>query len=260
MIFVIGSDVHLGSLDRVIKEHKRSYYDNGDLAKLNPDNAEMKKEVEAEFKTVLTALEDYFNTTRKVIDYYKNKEFEKDLSLAVSYDREMETSYNKYMDSFDRLKSAVKKYKPERDRKDPDKISNPDERSVAILMDVYENTLDRAEEFYDKFQRAEKDDDISGIRKLLDEFEKGFDSDKNKVASAEFTYRTKYLKYSFEDYFTKTVADFSKEARKFLDEVQGKKMSEKMFLDGFDNVIRYYNYMIDSYNTSINTLNSFTVF
>ena len=260
MIFVIGADVYLMSLDRVIIEHKRSYYDNGELAKLNPDNAEMKKEVEAEFKTTLSALEDYYNTTRKVIDYYKNKGFEKDLSLAVSYDGEMETIYNKYIESFDRLKSAVKKYKPARDRKDPDKISNPDERSAAILMDAYENTLDRAEEFYDKFQRVEKNDDISSIRKLLDEFEKGFDTDKNKVASAEFTERTKYLKYSFEDYFTKTVTDFSKEARKFLDEVQGKKMSEKRFLDGFDNVIRYYNYMIDSYNTSINTLNTFTVF
>jgi hypothetical protein len=260
MIFVIASDVHLGSLDRVIKEHKRSFYDNGDLAKLKPDNEEMKKEVEAKFKTTLTALEDYSNTARKVIDYYKNKEYEKDLSPAASYDEDVKTSYNKYIEAFDRFKAAVKKYKPARDRKDPDEISNPDERSAAILMDAYENTLDRAEEFYEKFQRLERSDDVSGIRNILDEFDKGFDTDKNKVASAQFTDRTKYMKYSFEDYFTKTVTDFSKEAKKFLDDVQGKKMSEKQFLDGFDDVIRYYNHMIDAYNTSINTLNTFTVF
>jgi hypothetical protein len=37
-------------------------------------------------------------------------------------------------------------------KRDPDKISNPDEKAVAVLMNAYEN-IDGAEELYAKFRR-----------------------------------------------------------------------------------------------------------
>jgi tryptophanase len=91
---------------------------------------------------------------------------------------------------------------------------------------------------------------------MLDEFEKKYNGI-NKVQSTEFTEKTKFMKYNFEDYFNKTVTDFVKETRKFLDTVAGKKMKDDEFNRGYDNVINYYNYMINSYNSSIGVLNTF---
>jgi hypothetical protein len=257
MIFVISSDVYLGMLERLHKDYKRSLFDNGELAKLTTDNTAMKTEIEANLKDVLNALEEYNNTSREVIDYYKNKGYEKDASLSKSYDEKITNGYNKYKDAFDKLNESVKKHKPERPKRDPDKITNPDEKAVAVLMNTYENTLDRAEEFYAKFQKVEKTSDVSDLSKTLDEFEKKYSEDKNKVESTEFTDKTKYMKYNFEDYFNKTVTDFVKETRKFLDGVAGKKMKSDEFNSGYDNVINYYNYMINSYNSSIGVLNTF---
>jgi hypothetical protein len=257
MIFVISSDVYLGMLERLHKDYKRSLFDNGELAKLTADNTAMKTEIEANLKDVLNVLEEYNNTSREVIDYYKNKGYETDASLSKSYDEKITNAYNKYKDAFDKLNESVKKHKPERPKRDPDKITNPDEKAVAVLMNTYENTLDRAEEFYTKFQKVEKTNDVSDLSKLLDEFEKKYNEDKNKVESTEFTEKTKYMKYNFEDYFNKTVTDFVKETRKFLDGVAGKKMKDDAFNRGYDNVINYYNYMINSYNSSIGVLNTF---
>ena len=257
MIFVISSDVYLGMLERLHKDYKRSLFDNGELAKLTADNTAMKTEIEANLKDVLNVLEEYNNTSREVIDYYKNKGYETDASLSKSYDEKITNAYNKYKDAFDKLNESVKKHKPERPKRDPDKITNPDEKAVAVLMNTYENTLDHAEEFYTKFQKVEKTNDVSDLSKLLDEFEKKYNEDKNKVELTEFTEKTKYMKYNFEDYFNKTVTDFVKETRKFLDGVAGKKMKDDAFNRGYDNVINYYNYMINSYNSSIGVLNTF---
>ena len=257
MIFVISSDVYLGMLERLHKDYKRSLFDNGELAKLTADNTAMKTEIEANLKDVLNVLEEYNNTSREVIDYYKNKGYETDASLSKSYDEKITNAYNKYKDAFDKLNESVKKHKPERPKRDPDKITNPDEKAVDVLMNTYENTLDRAEEFYTKFQKVEKTNDVSDLSKLLDEFEKKYNEDKNKVELTEFTEKTKYMKYNFEDYFNKTVTDFVKETRKFLDGVAGKKMKDDAFNRGYDNVINYYNYMINSYNSSIGVLNTF---
>ncbi len=257
MIFVISSEVYLQMLEALHKDYKRSLFDNGELAKLIADNGEMKTELEGNLKEVLNAIEEYNKTAREVIEYYKNKGYETNASLAVSYDEKMSSGYNKYKNAFDKLNESVKKYKPEKVRRDPDKISNPDEKAVAVLMNAYENTLDGAEELYAKFQKVEKTSDVSDLSKMLDEFEKKYNEDKNKVQSTEFTEKTKFMKYNFEDYFNKTVTDFVKETRKFLDTVAGKKMKDDEFNRGYDNVINYYNYMINSYNSSIGVLNTF---
>jgi hypothetical protein len=95
---------------------------------------------------------------------------------------------------------------------------------------------------------------------MLDEFENKFKEDKSKVESVEFTDRTKYMKYNFEDYFTKTVNDFVKESRKLFDSMNKKKMNDREFNSGYDNVINFYNYMINAYNSSIGTLNTFKTY
>jgi hypothetical protein len=205
-------------------------------------------------------LEDYTKLSREVINYYDNKEYQNDLSPAASYDKKMKKQYENYKDAFDKFNTAVKKYKPPRKNRDPDKISNPDEKSVAVLMNAYENALDGAEAFYDKLQVIDKDSDVSELTKMLDSFEKKFSEDTKKVESTEFTDRTKYMKYNFEDYFTKTVNDFVTETRKLFEAMSKKKMDSKSFNNGYDNVIRYYNYMIGAYNSSIGALNTFSSF
>ena len=258
MIFVIASDVYLGQIEQLLKDYQRSLFDKGELANLKPDNDTMKRETEASFKNLLAVLDSYQNQAREVINYYKNKGYQKNPALAEGYDTRLSDEYDKYKEAFDNFNNTVKKFKPERIRRDPDKISDPDEKSVAVLMNAYENTVDAADSFYNKFQNIENDGSTAELSKMLDEFEAGFKEETKKVESTDFTDRTKFMKYNFEDYFTKTVNDFVTETRKFLDRVNTKKLSTKYFNSGYDNVMNYYNYMINAYNSSIGTLNTFS--
>lgn len=256
-VLVITSDMYVNNLERAIKDFKRSFFDGGELSKLETDNKEMKRDIESEFRNVLSRMEEYHNTARKVIDYYKNKDFQKDLSPAAGYDTEMKDQWEKSKAAYEKLSDIVKKYKPKREYRDPEKISNPDERSIAVLLNAYENTLDGAESFYAKFEKADKSSSWTEVSASIDDFEKGFKSESDKVNSTEFTEKTKFMKYNFEDYFTKTVNDFIKEARSFTDKVQNNKLSDREFNTGYDAVVRNYNYMINSYNSSTQILNTY---
>lgn len=258
MIFVIASDVYLSQVEQLSKNYKRSLFENGELAKLKPDNDTMKREVEASFKNLLGALDAYENQAREVVNYYKNKGYKKDLSLAVGYDERLNSSYDNYSKALDNFNTTIKKFQPKRTRRDPDKIENPDERSVAVLMNAYENTVDAADSFYNEFQYIEGNDSTAKFSKMLDKFEAKFNEEAKRVGSTDFTDRTKYMKYNFEDYFTKTVKDFVAETRKFLERVKTGKLSTKYFNEGYDGVMNYYNYMINAYNSSIGTLNTFS--
>lgn len=256
MVFAIASGVYESQMESTIKNYNRSLFDNGELSKLKPDNAQMKQEIESSFKEVLTAAEDYQKLSKEVIDYYQNKKYQDDLSPAAGYEEKMKNSYDKYKEAYDKFNSAVKKYKPKRTRRDPDQIHDPDQKSAAVLMNAYENTLDGAEEFYEKFQKLDKDGSTAELSAVVDSFEAKFMDDTKKIQSTGFTDRTKFMKYNFEDYFTKTVNDFISETRKFFDSVNKKKLNAKGFNDGYDKVIQYYNYMINAYNSSIGTINT----
>jgi hypothetical protein len=258
VIFVIASDVYLGQVEQLAKNYKRSLFDNGELAKLKPDNDTMKREVEASFKNLLGALNAYENQAREVVNYYKNKGYKKNLKLAEGYDERLNNSYDRYSKALDNFNSTIKKFQPVRTKRDPDKIQDPDERSVAVLMNAYENTVDAADSFYNEFQYIENKSSTPELSKLLDKFEAKFKEEAEKVESTDFTDRTKYMKYNFEDYFTKTVKDFVAETRKFLERVNTGKLSIKYFNEGYDGVMNYYNYMINAYNSSIGTLNTFS--
>jgi hypothetical protein len=219
----------------------------------------MKNEIEGELKKLLSVLEDYHAVASKVSDYYSKGDFKKDLSNAVPYDEEMKSVYEKYKSAFGRFSDAVKKHKPKKERRDPNSISNPDERAVAILMNAYESTLDAAEEFYGTFSAIEYKGDLSSSKKSLEMFEKTLKDDKNSVLSAEFTDKTKYMKYSYEDYFLKMANGFVDAAGKFYNEAPTAK-NEREFNQKYDDVVNNYNYMISAYNTNINVVNMFRVY
>lgn len=260
MIFAISSDVYLTTLERTLKDYKRSYFDGGELSKLKPDNDEMKEQVEAAFKEYLAAIESYYGTARKVIDYYKNKEYQDDLSKAVPYDKEMKTAYETYSTAEAKFSSSLKKYKPQRNRKDPNDYSNPNEKAVIILQNTYENVLENSEEFFNKFESVNKNSDVTEMQETLMKLKTTFEEDTKTVQSAEFTDQTKYMKYSFEDYFSKTFNEFVKVTEKFLNDIKAKKMDDAEYTRKYDEVVRDYNNLINAYNSSITTLNSYRTY
>ena len=177
----------------------------------------------------------------------------------LPYDEDMKTAYDKYKSAFDKFAASVKKYKPKREVRDPNSYSNPDERSVAVLMNSYENTLDAAEEFYSAFNGVEYKGDLSKAKDEFTGFESKFKDDKNSVLSAEFSDKTKYMKYSYEDYFVKMTNMFLDAGRKFFDEAPNAKNINE-FNTLYDAVVNNYNYMITAYNTNINIVNTFRVY
>ncbi|HEY3250497.1 MAG TPA: DUF3829 domain-containing protein [Ignavibacteria bacterium] len=254
-ILAVGFSFSVDNLQRVTKEYNRSYYDEGELSKLKAAG-EMKSAVETELKNLLKVLEDYHATARKVADYYSKGEFKKDLSKAVPYDEEMKSVYDKYKTAFNKFSDVIKNYKPKKERRDPNSISNPDEKAVAILLNAYENTLDKAEEFYDAFNGLEYKEDLSRAKTRLDEFRDNLKEDKNSVMNAGFTEKTKYMKYSYEDYFLKMADGFIEAGKKFFDEAPAAK-NQNEFNTLYDAVVNNYNYMISAYNTNINVANTF---
>jgi hypothetical protein len=255
--FVIAVSFKLSAdnLERVIKEYKRSYFDGGELSKLNASE-EMKTEVESSFKELIKVLEDYQAVASKVSDYYSKGDYKEDLSKAGGYEENMQAAYEKYKSAFSKFSDAVKKNKPKREKRDPNSVSNPDERAVLVLMNSYENTLDKAEQFYDAFNGVEYKGDYSKAKEKFREFESSFKDDKNSVLSAEFTDKTKYMKYSYEDYFVKMTNMFLDAGNKFFDHAPSAKDIND-FNRTYDDVVNNYNYMITAYNTNINIVNTF---
>lgn len=257
MILLISTEAYARSMESLYKDYRRSLNENGELSKLQADNSTMKEEVEGNFRFVLDAIEQYHTLAVEVINYYENKDYEQNAPLAVTYDDRMNDGYNKYKEAFDKLNDALKKYKPLKTIQDPDKISDPDMKAVAVLMNIYENTLNGAESFYGNFQKIEINSDVSGLSKELSDFENKFNEAKAKVESTGFSDKTKHMKYNFEDYFSKTVKNFIEKTRIFISSMKTKKINTDEFNKNYDNVVTYYNNMINAYNSSISVLNTY---
>lgn len=256
ILVTVGFDFKVEEAERTVKDLRRSFFDGGELSKLKAP-AEMKTAIEESFKAALDDLDKLQAAAKDVSDYYRTKEYESEPSKAPGYDEDIKSKYDKFKNSFDKFSAALKQYRPKKKQRDPSAISDPDQRSIAVLMNAYENTLEKAETFYDHFRKVDKSSDLTEIKKDIDDLESSFADEKRNVQNNTFTDVTKGFKYSFEDYFSKTVGDFVKEARKFTDK-GGAKESE--FNRSYDNVIQYYNYMINAYNTSITTLNTMNKF
>ncbi len=257
-IIAVSFKLSTDNLERVNKEYNRSLFDGGELSKLNA-SAEMKSEIEDNFKSLLKVMEEFYNTANKVSLYYSKNEWKDDPSKAEGYDSDMKSAYDKYKTAFDKFSASVKKYKPQRKPIDLESIKNPDERSVALLMNSYENTLDAAEEFYDAFNGTEYKGDLSKAKEKFTEFETQFKKDKDAVLSGEFSEKTKYMKYSYEDYFVKMTNMFIDAGTVFFDKAPSVKDAAE-YNRSYDNVVNNYNYMITAYNTNINIVNAFRVY
>lgn len=257
-IIAVSFKLSTDKLERVYKEYNRSMFDGGELSKLNASE-DMKNEIEGNFKDVLKSMQELYNTSVKVGEYYSSSEYKNDLSKAVVYDEEIKASYGRYKAAFDMFTASVKKHKPRRKHRDIESINNPDEKAVAILMNSYEKTLDAAEEFYDEYNGLEFKAEQQKAKEKFRQFEDTFTKEKDIVMSAEFSDKTKYMKYSYEDYFSKMCKMFMDAGNKFFDKSPNAK-DEKEYNRLYDDVVNNYNYMINAYNTNINIVNSFRVY
>lgn len=259
-ILVVGLDIYVSNLERLIKDFRRSYYEGGELSKLDTDNENMKTEIETSFRELLKVLEKYYSVSERVTKFYKDKEYKDNLSNAAGLDKEMKAGYKEYDSTYGKFKEIIKKYKPVKIKKDPADYTNKDDKAVIIVQNALENTMGMAEDFYSKFESINKNSDVSGLQADIENMQKKFDAEKNKIQSTEFSDKTKYIKFGFEDYFTKMTMGFINEVTKFNKEMTKGKMSDRDFGLSYDNVVRNYNYMINAYNTSITTVNSFKVY
>ena len=93
----------------------------------------MKSDIEGTFKALLKTMDDYYSVSAKVSDYYSKGDYKDDISKAVTYDEQLKAAYDSYKSAFNKFSDTVKKYKPKRNVRDPNAISNPDERSLQYL-------------------------------------------------------------------------------------------------------------------------------
>jgi hypothetical protein len=254
------TSVYINQIEDNLKKYKRSYFDGGELSKLNTSNETMKADIETTFKNFITSIETYKLTAEKVNEYYKDNNFKDDLAKAKTLDNELRNKYDDYSKSFDSFRDALKKYKPKRVVKNPDDISNPDEKAVAILQNMLEATIDEAEPLYESFSGIDANSDITKFKSMTEEFIKNFSAGKEKVFTAPFTDKSKYLKHSFEDYFLKMAGGFITACDDFIKKSENGKLKGNAFSNEHDNVKNRYNYMVQAYNSTIGITNSFRVY
>ena len=253
LIIPVGMQVGTQTLERTIKEYKRSLLDGGELSKLKASD-DMQNEIESDLKALLPAMEDYQKVSAKVSDYYFKRDYVNDMSKVKPYDEEMKSSYSKYKSEFTKFSDALKKYKPKRKIHDPEAASDPDEKTSLIMLNAYGDILDAAESFYESFDGLEYKSDLTAAKTKLDEFEKTYNESKKKVLNAEFSEKIKFMKYNFEDYFSTTSLNFIDAGKTFFESAPDAR-NENAYKSKYNDVINSYNNMISSYNTSIGTIN-----
>jgi hypothetical protein len=254
LIIPVGMQVAAQSLERAYKKYSRSLLDGGELSKLKASD-EIQNELESDLKSLLPAMEEYQIVSAKVADYYMKREYVKDPSKVKPYDEEMKNTYNRYKTGFAKFSDALKKYKPKRKIHDPDSTSDPDEKTSLIMLNAYGDILDAAESFFESFDGLGYKGDYSEAKSKLNEFERVYGESKSRVINAEFSDKTKFMKYNFEDYFSSTAVNFMNAGNTFFESAPEAK-NENAFKSKYNDVINRYNNMINSYNTGISTINS----
>lgn len=259
-VIVSFTSVYINQIEDNLKKYKRSYFENGELSKLQTSNETMKTDIETAFKDFIKSIESYKETAARVNEYYKDNNFKDDLGKAKTLDNEIRNKYDEYSKSFDNFRDVLKKYKPKRVVKNPDEISNPDEKAVAVLQNTIEATIDEAEPLFNIFSGIEANSDITEFKSSAETFKKNFETGKNKVLAASFTEKSVYIKHSFEDYFMKMTTDFITACEDFIKKSENGKLKGNNFGYEYDNVKNRYNYMIQAYNSTIGMTNSFRVY
>lgn len=255
LIIPVTFSLAVQTMERTLKEYKRSFLDGGELSKLSASK-EMQTEIEADFRNLLSSMESYYNTAEKVSKYYSAGEFKNDLSKAKPYDEEMKGAYEKYKSDFRKFSGDLKKYKPKREVIDPTTISNPDQRSARVMLNAYGNILDAAETFYESFESLDYKSDMTQAKESFGRFKADYDKNKNDVLNSEFTEKTKFMKYSFEDYFANMADKFIESGNRFFEKGPGSKNGGE-YRKLYNDLIDKYNSMITAYNTSIQNISYF---
>lgn len=259
MIFTISFGVQLTMLESEIKKYKRSLFDNGELSKLSADDKALKTTVETDFKDLLSKVADLHQLCSDIDSYYKNKEFKTDPAKAKKLDYSYKDKYKLYDDSYKTLKNDLRELKPVVQRKDPETITNPDEKTVVMLQNGYEDLLEKMESVYGKFDKIKQGTDPKELKSSFDDLDRFYQDFDKKIASTAFSDRTKYMKYNYEDYFSKMYVIFSRKMSYFIDNIKSGKLTAKEFASKYDEVLTSYNNLITAYNSSINTMNSFKI-
>lgn len=259
LIIIAIADTYLGFLERDLKEQQRSLDDGGDLSKLSADE-EMQTTIETDFRELMKQIDNYNKVADKVITYYNGNDFKDDLSKAVPYDEEIRNAYKNYENALNRLLDDLKKFKPAREERNPDDYKDPDEKSVVILGNAYDRILDAAEEYSTEFKKSPDKPNLDELRKLHDNVRNVYAQATTDVKAAPFTDKSKYMKYTYEDYFSQTIENFLKSSNDYMKIMQKGNYKEWEFNNAYDAVIRNYNNIITSYNSAINTMNSFQVY
>ena len=259
MVFVISFGINVSSLETILKQYKRSLFDGGDLAKLDADDKALKTTLETDFKNLLPKMYDLHDISADIDSYYKNKDFKTDPSKAKKLDTSYKEKYKAYDESYKTLKKDMRELKPVFAKKDPDNIKDPDEKAIVLMQNGYEKMLDKAEATYEKFEGMKAGSDTKDLNTAFNELEDTYDELNAKINKTEFTDRTKYIKYSYEDYFSKMYVTFSKNMTSFIAYAKAKH-TPKEFAGKYDEVLRSYNNLITSYNSSINVINSFKIY
>lgn len=258
-IMAIMASTYLDFLERDYKEQYRSLNDGGELSKITASE-DMQTTIEADFNALLKSIDEYLKTADKVISYYTDGDYKEDLSKTVPYDDEMKDAYKKYEDALDKIMDDLDKFKPEREVKDPDDYSNPDEKSIVILENAFYNTLDEADKYIEQFKKSPEKPDLAELRKRHDELEKVFKEESSKVMNAPFTDKSKYLKHNYEDYFSKMMEGLLDSSNDYMKKMEKGNLKDYEYNNVYDAVVRNYNNVINAYNSSINNLNSFVIY
>lgn len=254
LIISVAFTLSTESLERTLKEYKRSFFDSGNLSRLKASET-MKTEIGDSFRNLLNAMDEYYIVSQKVSEYYSRSEFKSDLSKVKIFNEQIKTAYENYSREVKSMTATLKKYKPKREARDPSAITDPDERASELMINSYGEILDAAEDFYDSFSELRYKGNKEAANGKFEEFLRVLDSNKRVIMSGEFTDKTKFMKYNFEDYFSKTANKFTETGKIFFNDFTEYK-SENIFNNKYNDVIQNYNYMVQSYNTSINSINS----
>jgi hypothetical protein len=254
MIFVISPDVSFSFLERNIKELKRSLYDNGELAKLKAGNRKMKNEFEKDFGNLLYAAEEYMIKAGEVIAFYKGGNFKNNLSKAPGLEIELNEKYNLYSEEMDLMKETVNRFKPNVTVRKPGNYSG-NEQLYITLENAYIEITNNAEIVYDRTYNLSFGERDNTLGSSVRELENSLKEYQRTTGSLSFPESSKHLKYNFEDYFSKTAFNLIDAADKFTGVMNKEGQNKRDFHREQDAVLRNYNYLVTSYNTSLNTIN-----
>ena len=248
----------LGVLMREVAALKSSF-NEGILRNLSSGSPEIQGAITSNFLKTLESAEAYIDLAQKVFKYYNTKAYEKDISNVRLYDTEIKKKYNQFDEVHNKLIDELTKYKPKKERKNPDNYSDPDERTVIIQKNAYDDILGKSEALFARLGDLTPGSGINECSAALNDFRNSFQEISKTVISAPYSEKTMPLKQNYEDEFTVKVNSFINDTEQFLEDTGAGKLDESAFNIRYDAIVASYNDMLTSYNAGIIMLQNYKV-